>query len=122
MTLAEVRVEAHGRVVVAYLDGEIDMSNADALGASLTNRMTNDALGLAIDLTAVRYLDSFGIQVVYELSERLRKRGQELRLVVKTGSTIARTLDLVDASSRIGVVETTEAAVAAIASLAPETG
>jgi anti-sigma B factor antagonist len=115
MTLADVRVEKQGRIVIARLDGEVDMSNAGGLGESLTNHLSNDSVGLVVDMTHVRYLDSFGIQVLYELHDRLRKRGQELRVVVSPGTALARTLALVDAPRAIGIVGTTDEAVAALA-------
>jgi anti-anti-sigma factor len=116
MRLADVRVEQRNRVVVASVEGEIDLSNADELGTSLATQMTNDALGLAIDLSGVRYMDSAGIQVVYELRERLRNRGQKLRLVVPADCLVARTLELVNASETLGIVDTADAAVAALGS------
>jgi anti-anti-sigma factor len=120
MSLADLRVAFHDRVVVANLEGEIDMSNARRLGASIADHVTNDAIGLAIDLTDVRYIDSAGIQVIYELNDRLQNRGQQLCLVVRPDSVIARTLDLVDASSAIGIVNATESAVSAMTSSGEE--
>jgi anti-sigma B factor antagonist len=114
MNLVDLQVESHNDVVIARIEGEIDMSNANALGDSLTNRVTNDPLGLVIDMTGVRYIDSAGIQLVYELSERLKSRGQGLRLVVPPDSVIARTLDLVNASDVIGVVDSADTAVATL--------
>ena len=120
MSLADLRVAFHDRVVVANLEGEIDMSNARRLGESIADQVANEAIGLAIDLTDVRYIDSAGIQVIYELNDRLQSRGQQLRLVVRPGSVIARTLDLVDTSSTIGIVDTTETAVSAMTSSGEE--
>jgi anti-sigma B factor antagonist len=120
MSLADLRVAFHDRVVVANLEGEIDMSNARRLGESIADQVTNEAIGLAIDLTDVRYIDSAGIQVIYELNDRLQSRGQQLRLVVRPDSVIARTLDLVDASSTIGIVDATETAVSAMTSSGEE--
>jgi anti-anti-sigma factor len=111
MTLLDLSVESQDGVVVARLDGEIDMSNAARLGASLADRVTNEALGLAINMADVRYLDSAGIRAVYKLRERLMDRGQELLLVVRPDSVIAKTLQMVNVPSAIGVVETTDAAV-----------
>jgi anti-sigma B factor antagonist len=120
MSPADLRVAFHDRVVVANLEGEIDMSNARRLGESIADQVANEAIGLAIDLTDVRYIDSAGIQVIYELNDRLQSRGQQLRLVVRPDSVIARTLDLVDASSTIGIVDATETAVSAMTSSGEE--
>jgi len=114
MTLAELDVETVGELVVAHLDGEIDMSNATELGHALSRQMTNQALGLVIDLTDITYLDSAAIQVIYELRERLQTRGQQLSLVVAPTSPITEALRIADVTSAVGVYETREEALATV--------
>jgi anti-anti-sigma factor len=109
---ADVRFETIGGVVVARLEGEIDMSNAGELGAAITARVTPDASAVVLDLGAVDYLDSAGIHVVFELRERLAHRGQKIRLVVPPGSPIATTLDYADVPRALGAAETVKAAIA----------
>jgi anti-sigma B factor antagonist len=113
MRLADLQVESRDDVVLARVEGEVDLSNAGGLRTSLLEEMTNEALGLVIDLTAVRYLDSAGIHMLFELRERLHHRGQRLRLVVPPNSLIAKTLEIVGASSAIGLFATSDAALAA---------
>lgn len=116
INLADLFVESRNRVVVAHLEGEVDLSNAGALRASILEQIPNDALGVAIDLTKVSYLDSAGIQAVYELNERLRNRAQVLRLIVPPDSLIARTLHIVNAGSIIGIAESTDEALSELES------
>jgi anti-anti-sigma factor len=47
-----------------------------------------------LDLTRATYLDSAGIRLVFGLAERLKRRGQGLRLVVPPGAPVERVLDL----------------------------
>jgi anti-anti-sigma factor len=108
--LVDLRFEERGRVVLASLDGEVDMSNAEALRKALESNMPNDALGLVLDCTAVRYLDSAGIHLLFKLREQLRNRGQELRLVVPGNAPIADVLALADIPAAVGVADTVEAA------------
>ena len=80
--LADVRFEAVDSVVVARLEGEIDMSNAGELGTAITGRVPADAVAVVLDLGGVDYLDSAGIHVVFQLRERLeaaRAGGQARR-------------------------------------------
>jgi anti-sigma B factor antagonist len=112
MTHADVRFETIGRVIVARLEGEIDMSNAGEVGAAITGRVTSDAVAVVLDLGAVDYLDSAGIHVVFELRERLSRRGQEIRLVVPSGSPIATALHYADVPRAVGAAETVKAAIA----------
>lgn len=114
MALADLNVETVGQVVVAGLDGEIDMSNARELGEALSRQVTNDALGLVVDLTEITYVDSAAIQIIYELHERLQTRGQEIRLVVAPASPIADALRIADVPAAVGTDETRDAALHAL--------
>ena len=110
MPLADLNVEMVGQLVVARLDGEIDMSNAGELGEALGRQVSNEALGLILDLTDVHYLDSAGIQVIYELREQLETRGQEIALVVAPDSAIDGVLRVAGVGSVVGIAETLDEA------------
>jgi anti-anti-sigma factor len=110
MTLADLDIEMVRDVVVAHVDGEIDMSNANELGEALSRQMSNEALALVIDLTDVIYLDSAAIQVIFSLRERLRTRGQQIRLVVAPTSPITDALRIAGVPGAVGVHETRDAA------------
>jgi anti-sigma B factor antagonist len=91
-SIAGVQVEWHRENTVAALAGEIDASNARPLAAELRAPLTNRSAGLIVDLTALRYLDSAGINLLYSLGDELRGRQQTLRLVVDATTPIARML------------------------------
>jgi anti-sigma B factor antagonist len=114
--LADVRFETIDDVVVARLQGEIDMSNADDLGTAITARVSSDAIGLVLDLAAVEYLDSAGIHVMFELRERLTRRGQEIRLVVGPESPVATALGYADVPGTLGEADTVQDAIADLTS------
>jgi anti-sigma B factor antagonist len=82
----ELRIETVGGVLVARVEGEIDLANADVVRSSLARAASNDIVGAVIDLSKATYMDSAAINVLFHLRERLRVRGQELRLVVPPGS------------------------------------
>ena len=113
MRLAELAIDTVDRFVVARLDGEIDLSNAADLGATIANRVPNDALVVVIDLAKVDYVDSAGIHVLFVLRNRLRTRGQELRLVVPPGLEIFEALRIAFVPSVVPVFESVEAAIGA---------
>jgi anti-anti-sigma factor len=110
VALADLNVETVGEIVVAQLDGEIDMSNASELGDALGRQMTNHAHGLVVDLTDVTYLDSAAIKVIYELRASFQTRGQEIRLIVGPTSPIAEALRIAGVPSVVGVDETRDQA------------
>ena len=81
-TVAEIAVERRDCSVVARLSGEVDMTNAGYVRDELLGAVPNDVLALVLDLSGCRYLDSAAIEVIFDLSRRLGRRRQELRLVV----------------------------------------
>ena len=98
-------------VIVARVTGEIDLSNAAEIGAELAAGVPNSALGLVVDLTATSYLDSSGVHLVFDLAERLRRRQQQLRVVVPPGAPVRRVLRIVRLDSAVPVVPTVDEAI-----------
>ena len=111
-TLAEIGIERHGGTVVARLAGEVDMTNAARVREQLLDAVPNDVLALVVDLERCRYLDSAAIEVIFDLSRRLQRRRQELRLVVPDSSPLGRVLVLTDVDSVAPVHSSLEAALA----------
>jgi anti-anti-sigma factor len=107
---AEVAVERRGASVVAHLSGEVDMTNAAYLREQLLDSMPNDALALVIDISGCRYLDSAGIEVLFDLSRRLARRRQELRLVMPSSSPLRRVIELTDVASAAPVYDSLDSA------------
>jgi anti-anti-sigma factor len=108
MRLGDVTFERQEDVLVARLTGEIDMSNAEGIGAAVLEATPNDAIGVILDLTGVQYLDSAGIYVVFGMRSRLRARGQSLRLAIPDGSPVDDALRLAGVQSHVDVVATVE--------------
>jgi anti-sigma B factor antagonist len=111
--LASVRQDDQDGVVVASVQGEIDVSNAAQLGHELTE-LSNHALGLVIDLRGVSYLDSAAIALFYDLHLRLERRAQVLVVVAPTSGTPRRVLEVTAFDTRAKLTNDIEAAVDAI--------
>jgi anti-anti-sigma factor len=52
-------------------------------------------MAMVLDLSGVGYLDSSGVQMIFELAERLDARQQRLAVVVPEGAPARRVLDIV---------------------------
>jgi anti-anti-sigma factor len=111
-TVAEIAVERRDSSVIARLSGEVDMTNAAYVRDELLGAVPNDVLALVLDLEGCRYLDSSAIEVVFDLSRRLGRRRQELRLVVPDSSPLGRVLTLTDVGSVAPVHATLASALA----------
>jgi anti-anti-sigma factor len=92
--IAGFEFEQREHVLVAVADGEIDSSNATELRLALSDRLPSTSSALVLDLSAVSYLDSAGIQLLFDLGRRLSARRQAIRLVVPETSPMRRVLEL----------------------------
>jgi anti-anti-sigma factor len=111
-TSADIAVERRGGTVVARLTGEVDMTNASLVRDRLLDAVPNDVLALVLDLDGCRYLDSAGIEVIFDLSRRLQRRRQELRLVVPDSSPLGRVLTLTEVGTVAPMHATLDSALA----------
>jgi anti-anti-sigma factor len=111
-TSAEIAVERNGATIVARLSGEIDMTNASYIRDELTRSVPNEAVGMVIDLSGTRYLDSAAIELLFELARRLQRRRQRLRIVLPPGSPLKRVLLLTEINTAAPVHDSVEAALA----------
>jgi anti-anti-sigma factor len=92
--MARVDVERETGRIVLRISGEVDISNAREVSATLEAAVPNAADVLVVDLSGTTYLDSSGVQLLFELAHRVQARRQELRVVVPEGAPIRTVLDL----------------------------
>jgi anti-anti-sigma factor len=102
--IAGVRVEGGQPIVRAWIDGELDLSNTREVAGLLIDQVPNEAFGLLLDLSELDYLDSTGIQMLFELIERLQSRQQKLAVVVPPESPLQRVLQVVAIGETVPVV------------------
>ena len=93
--LAEARFEVRSGQPVATIIGEVDASNADGLADRIHDTVSNQALGLVIDLTEVSYIDSAGVRLLFDLAGRLERRQLDLHVVSAEGSHVSEVLGIV---------------------------
>jgi anti-anti-sigma factor len=91
---AKVTLRVHGGVPIATVDGEIDISNVEALREKILQDAPNDPAGLVVDLSTATYIDSQGVHLLLDLAERLRIRRQRLVVVAPRASFVRRIIEL----------------------------
>jgi anti-sigma B factor antagonist len=106
-------------VTVAKLSGELDLVRAEPVKVALMRAVSNQDYGLVIDMREVTYLDSAGVNVLFEAAERLSGRQQRLVAVVPETALIQRVLTLVNASSVMDMHPSLAEAIAAVRALMP---
>lgn len=114
MSDGAVRFDPPGDVLIARLSGEIDLSNAEALGLQVATSTPPDSLGVVLDLTEVEYIDSYGIFVIHGLRQRLSDNRQALALVVPKDGRMRRAIELVGLAEVLPIKEELPDAVRAV--------
>lgn len=84
MELAPQRREEHGWTVLG-LSGELDLSNAEALSEAIEEAMDGAAPQLAVDLSAVTFMDSSALGVLVKALHAAHDRDGEVALVGVNG-------------------------------------
>ena len=92
--LATLRVRERSGIVMAAVEGEIDLSNAPFLRTELTAAVSNAAHGLLIDLTTLEFLDSSGVHMLYDIADRLATRQQRFAVVLPADAPPRRAVEL----------------------------
>ncbi|HEV7808292.1 MAG TPA: STAS domain-containing protein [Solirubrobacteraceae bacterium] len=93
---ASLHTERRGDDVVVSLRGELDVFNAADMTAQIEAAVPSDAHGAVIDLSDVGFLDSTAIRKLFSLAARLSERRQRVHVVSPEGSSVLRTLQLVE--------------------------
>lgn len=118
--MLDLRGEFDHGVGIAHLRGEIDASNRSEVLERLLRVLRNADLGLVLDLTEVRYLDSAGIDLILRLGQRLGGRQQELRVVAPPSGFVSEVLETVRLPELVPVHTTVADAVEAFGEQRPE--
>ena len=94
MNGASVTVESEGRSRRFAIAGEIDLVNAAEVEAAMIEGISNQVSDVVIDLSAVEYIDSSGMRILFSLAGKLKTL--QVRLVVESpvGSPARRVVEL----------------------------
>ena len=105
---------------MAQLAEEFEISTASGIRDELLDALTNRDHGLVIDLQEVSFMDSAGINVLFELAERLGARQQRVAVVLPERAVVRRVAELVGLGSTVSLCESVGDAVELIPAADPE--
>jgi anti-sigma B factor antagonist len=111
--LARLVIDESGPLLIAHLQGEVDLSNVDEIRALLVAAVTHEVECVILDLRETTYLDSTGVRLLFELAERAHGRRQQLRLVVDDAALVRRVVALTQLDQRVPLDASVDQAVAA---------
>jgi anti-anti-sigma factor len=101
-----------GEATIVKLAGEVDMANADDVRESLLS-VCGDEPNLVVDLESLRYLDSAGVRMLFDLSERLTGQDRRLSLAIASDAPVRRVLSVTRLDTLVAVHDSVEAALEA---------
>ncbi|MEU1506937.1 STAS domain-containing protein [Kitasatospora sp. NPDC005748] len=90
-------VAARQGSVVSRLEGDLDLDHADAARAVLGEALASPAGVVVVDLEAVRFCDSSGLNLLLQTRLTLQETGRRLRLAA-VPAQVARLLEITGAS------------------------
>jgi len=110
---------AQARPIVVTLPAEIDITNADAIGAALSSAIARGAAIVIADMTGTRFCNSSGISMLVQAHRQAAANQAELRLVVLSAAVL-RALTLVRVDFLLPIYTSLDAALAPEAAPEPQ--
>jgi anti-anti-sigma factor len=106
--------ESRSRVAITRLIDDIDLENAPRLYREMLDGLSHDVVGLVVDVSKVRHIDSAGIRMLHHLADWLGQRRLELRVVVPDACSVRRVLELSCIDANVPMTSTVESAISEI--------
>jgi anti-anti-sigma factor len=103
--LGHLQLDWHDTILLVVMHGEIDRSNAEALGEEIVTA-TDAATQIVLDVGLLGYLDSAALTMIH----RLAGLDKNLVLVAPLGSRARRLLEIAGMDTILSIVETQSAA------------
>ena len=107
----DLRLGSRGSVPVAHIGGELDLSSTGTLRERLLAAVENQDVGLVIDLSDATYVDSAGVNLLFEVAERVGVRQLAFAVVYPEGGIVERVFALVNLESVAEIRHSVDAAV-----------
>jgi anti-sigma B factor antagonist len=114
MSLNGVEVGVTDDMVIARVGGDIDLANTPAVSARILEAVPNDAVGLVLDLSAVRYIDSVGIRMLFNFVRTLHAGRQGMAIALPVDSPVRKLLKITHLDEATAFAPSVEEAVVAL--------
>ena len=89
-----VAARSDGDAVFIAIAGEIDLSNAEFVEQQIVREITNHTMKASIDLTAVDYIDSIGMRVLFTIAIQMETTQIGLTVIAPIGSPARRVIEI----------------------------
>jgi anti-sigma B factor antagonist len=99
-----VRITRDAQVLTLAVHGEIDLANAEVLGAELEQAEQTNALEIILDLSDVGFIDSTGLRMIVVAGRRSALDSNRLGVRRGTGAT-ARLMELTQIDQMVRLLD-----------------
>jgi anti-anti-sigma factor len=107
-----VAFERREEVLVARLDGEIDIASAERLRDTiLAETRSAEESGLVVDLSDVSFLDSSGVRLLFTVHRAMTEQGRPMALAVPRDTTVASVLSIVEMATVVWMAPSVDGAI-----------
>ena len=113
--LIGVEIQQRDEVVVARLTGELDISVAEPTGRKIAQALPSSARGVVVDMSALEFMDSSGVSMLFGLARQVGSHRQQLCVVAPPGRPVSRVLEIVEFDRAAPVREDVDSAVELVA-------
>jgi len=107
--LRYIETECRDGQLILYLRGEIDLANAQPVQERIEHAVTGNT-NIVLDLSAIEYMDSQGLRLLSQLSNRLSREGSKLQLIAPPGSFARGVLEMTRISEDVEIADTIDGA------------
>ncbi len=105
----QIDEQTHGAVTVLGPDGALTQDDADQFKGHLTHALSDSSGRVVVDMAAVPFIDSRGLEVLVEANDVLADGGRSLKLC-GINETIREVLDLTGLALRFDHFDDTNSA------------
>src|SRR4051812_13611836 len=103
MTAATFEASEERGHVSIVLSGEVDLDNAPEIEAKIHQALDSELSAVTLDLSALNYVDSTGMRVLFLLASKLEGREVPLVVVCEPGSMARRVIELSGLTSLVSL-------------------
>ena len=101
--LATIEPEQLAEITIVGVRGEIDVSNGEAVQTAILDSVTLETRCVVLDLSGVRYFDSVGVRLSFDVEQRLSRHGIAFGIVRPARSYVRKVLELCGAEHVIAL-------------------
>ena len=108
--LATIEPEQLAEITIVGVRGEIDVSNGEAVQTAILDSVTLETRCVVLDLSGVRYFDSVGVRLSFDVEQRLSRHGIAFGIVRPARSYVRKVLELCGAEHVLATFDDRDAA------------